>query len=182
MSKNETATIRKGFEELADHYLRQTDRFTLEELRRKPSEDEWSLGQMYLHLVHSALHMQLSNAQACLAASGEEAGGAAEKTEDGRRVFEMGGFPPVRIQVPPSKQYTPPLPERKEQITEGLEAVRLRMRELEPAVGEAQGGAAVPHPRFGGLNAAEWYKLVEMHFRHHLLQEARLIKELKIEQ
>lgn len=32
----------------------------------------------------------------------------------------------------------------------------------------------VLHPRFGGLNALEWFRLIEMHYRHHLLQKQHL--------
>jgi hypothetical protein len=32
----------------------------------------------------------------------------------------------------------------------------------------------VAHPRLGGLNAWEWFWLIEMHYRHHLHQQQRL--------
>ncbi|WP_238552905.1 hypothetical protein [Paenibacillus alvei] len=33
--------------------FRELDKYSLAALCRKPSENEWSLGQMYLHLPHS---------------------------------------------------------------------------------------------------------------------------------
>lgn len=33
-----------------------------------------------------------------------------------------------------------------------------------------------PHPAFSFLNADEWYKLVLMHWNHHILQKERIDK------
>ncbi|RAP28452.1 hypothetical protein C2W64_04886 [Brevibacillus laterosporus] len=37
--------------------------------------------------------------------------------------------------------------------------------------GNQQSDFKMMHPGFGALNAQEWYVLVEMHYRHHLLQK-----------
>ncbi|NGZ76318.1 DinB family protein [Saccharibacillus alkalitolerans] len=149
-------------------------KLSLEELRRHPSDDEWSLGQMLMHLVGSALHMQLANAKRCLETSAADEVFEG-KTETGEAVFRTGSFPPVRIKVPASPQYTPAQPESKEEIFAGLERVVAAAEELEPLVAERSGQRTAPHPSFGGLNAAEWLKLTEMHYRHHFLQEERLL-------
>ena len=159
------------FEEIAKAYLQELDRYDLEQLTLKPSDDEWSLGQMYVHLINSALYMQLRNVEACRDQT-EPAGGA--KTPDGEAIFAQGGFPPIRIQVPSSAQYTPPQPESKEQIAEGLNLVIRRMGEMEPVLDSIPAAHTVPHPRFGALNAAEWYAIIAMHYRHHLQQKNRL--------
>ncbi|WP_083837621.1 DinB family protein [Paenibacillus sp. Aloe-11] len=166
---NTTETLQR-FEETVQHYLLELDSFSLEQLQYTPQEGEWSLGQMYVHLVNSALHMQLKNIEICLKSNGE----TGVKTEAGTAIFDLGGFPPVRIQVPPSPQYTPPQPSSKEDIVEGLQAVMRQMREVEPVLRESSEGYTVSHPRFGALNAREWFILIEMHYRHHLLQKERL--------
>ncbi|MBG9794540.1 hypothetical protein ABD76_19230 [Paenibacillus dendritiformis] len=170
------ADILARFDEITDHYVRELGKYSMEELRRKPAENEWSLGQMYLHLAHSALHMQLRHAERCME-SGAAGEGAGEKTEAGRAAFEQGSFPPVRIRVPAGAQYTPPQPESKEQLAAKLEEARRRMHEI----GASLQGAATErlqrtaaHPAFGALNAAEWFAMPEMHYRHHLLQKERL--------
>lgn len=48
------------------------------------------------------------------------------------------------------------------------------MRGIEPTLEKASKQSVVSHPRFGGLCAEEWFLLVEMHYRHHLLQLDRL--------
>lgn len=189
----ETKETLRNFEQTVENYIRELDRFGMEQLTWVPEEGEWSLGQMYMHLVLATQHMQLRNARLCLEPNGSPAvSSSGEKTEAGLAVFASGSFPPERVRVPPSPQYTPPQPGSKEQIVQGLrEAVRL-MREIEPELaavfapaiqapstpGSASAtGAAlntVAHPRLGGLNALEWFRLVEMHYRHHLLQKRRL--------
>jgi hypothetical protein len=162
------------FEEMTNTYLEELMGFSMEQLTRQPSENEWSLGQMYLHLIQAALFMQIRNIEECMRPSVDTASSVEEKTEAGKAVFEQGDFPPVRIHVPPSPQYTPSQPKDKEQIAEGLTAVQHRMKEIEPMLDKAPLMNTVLHPRFGALNAKEWFKLVEMHYRHHLQQKDRL--------
>ncbi|NEZ40704.1 DinB family protein [Paenibacillus alvei] len=179
MNKNmRIADILVRFDEISKNYVQELDKYCLAELWRKPSENEWSLGQMYLHLPHSTLNLQLRLAEQCMAPGGgsEEAGG---KTEAGHAVFEQGSFPPVRIQVPADLQYTPPQPESKEQLVAKLEEARLRMHEIGALLQSIdserlQRKATHPAVAFGALNAVEWFAMVEMHYRHHLLQKERL--------
>ncbi|MGD8192055.1 DinB family protein [Brevibacillus ginsengisoli] len=173
---NTTETLQR-FEELANHYLEELNQFSIEQLLEKPTEEEWSLGQMYIHLIQTALYMQLRNIDQCrtMKESAQEQAGA--KSEAGMAVFAQGGFPAIRIQVPPSAQYTPQQPESKEQIIEGLQTVLQRMREIEPILHEIPTEHTVDHPRFGGLNAQEWFALIEMHYRHHLHQKKRLTEK-----
>lgn len=162
------------FEETAEIYLRDLDAVSMEQLVLKPDEFQWSLGQMYMHLIQSSLHMQLRNIEACRAsASISESVGV--KTEMGYAIYKSGSFPPMAIQVPPSKEYTPPQPDKKEQIKEGLHLVIQKMREVEPLLNEISPSQTRPHPSLGALNAQEWFRLIEMHFRHHLLQKSRLV-------
>lgn len=181
----DTKEIVRRFEDTVSGYIRELDRVSLEQLLWKPAPNEWSLGQMYMHLIQSAQRMQLRNVGLCLAANGQ-ALPSAGKTEQGEMLFSKGSFPPDRIQVPASPQYTPPQPESKEQLVNGLRDTVRQMVEIEPEVASAfsrqarseTGGESVRHtvvhPRLGGLNAFEWFSLTEMHYRHHLLQKKRL--------
>jgi len=162
------------FEETANHYMQAIDQFSMEQLQRQPSEEAWSLGQMIQHLINSALYMHLRNVELCMVENGGDAEPGGVKTEAGMALFEQGSFPPVRIQVPPSPQYTPVQPSNKEQLIQGLNTVIQRMREVEPTLHQAPSANTVAHPRFGAMNAIEWYLIVEMHYRHHLLQMDRL--------
>ncbi|WP_442602351.1 DinB family protein [Paenibacillus sp. KN14-4R] len=169
-----TTQILQQLEETTNHYLQEIDGFTMEQLTHVEHEDEWSLGQMYVHLVNSALYMQLRNADQCLSQSGDAVIFTGEPTEAWKTMQNIGGFPPIQIQVPSSPQYTPSQPESKEQIAAGLQTVLMRMKETAPKLEQANLQYKVAHPRLGPLHARDWFNLVEMHYRHHLLQEARL--------
>lgn len=168
----DTKQILERFETTARIYLEELNNFSLEQLTRKPAEDEWSLGQMYLHLAGLTMSMHLRNIESCRMQ--ENAAAQEGKTEAGEEIFAAGSFPPVRFRVPASPQYTPKQPESIEEIVQGMHAVIARMREMEPTVASIPADRMVQHPRFGGLNALEWFALVEMHFRHHLMQLERL--------
>lgn len=166
------------FEASVERYLTELDDLNMKQLLDKKNEEEWSIGQMYMHLIQSAQFMHLHNVDQCLTGSDASLFSSADKTENGRAAFESGSFPPVRIRVPASPQYTPRQPESKAQITEGLCAVAERMKRIEPALSQASESNKVLHPRLGALTATEWFLLIEMHYRHHFLQLDRLKQEL----
>jgi hypothetical protein len=167
-----TKQILDRFEITANFYLNEIPKYSLEQMTRKPSEDEWSLGQMYVHLVGSALFMQLRNVELCR--DQETTPDSSERPEAVKAMFAAGSFPPERIRVPASPQYTPKQPDSLQEMEQGLRAVIARMRELEPTLASIPADRAVAHPRMGLLSALEWFALVEMHYRHHLLQKERI--------
>ncbi|MFP4976497.1 DinB family protein [Paenibacillus sp. CN-4] len=171
-NKQEIKSTLESFQALCADYIRGLETVTPDQLKQR-EDGEWSLGQMYVHLIQSALHMHLRNADSCLTGSG---GGelSAGKTPRGVTAFEQGEFPPVRIRVPDSPQYTPAQPESKEELAEGLSRVSRAMEDMSNRLLESESSRVIAHPGFGELNAAEWYRLVEMHYRHHLRQEERL--------
>lgn len=163
-----------------ERYLQELESLEMEQLLMKPNEDEWSIGQMMMHLIQSAQYMHLGNVDRCLGESKATLNPTAEKTANGRAAFELGSFPPIRIKVPASPEYTPKQPESKEKLTEGFRAVVARMKRTEPTLSEASEQNKILHPGFGALNAREWFLLVEMHYRHHLSQLERLKRELNL--
>lgn len=169
-----TQEILRRFEEISGYYLDQLKEFSMEQLLHKTDETDWSIGQMYAHLVQSALNMQLRNVELCRGATDPAVKTDGVKSEDGAAIFKLGGFPPVRIQVPPTAQYTPRQPESKEELANGLKQVEAKMKELAEVLPDIPALHTVAHPRLGCLNAAEWFELVDMHYRHHLRQLERL--------
>lgn len=173
-----TTEVLAHFEESANYYLQELNGYSIVQLVSQPGENEWSMGQMIQHLINSSINMSLRNIDYCLTQDDNSVVSTGEKTEAGQALMDQGGFPPIRIQVPASPQYTPGQPESKEQLVQGLNTVISRMKEVESTLEQAPLHNTVAHPRFGGLNAKEWFMLVEMHFRHHLLQWDRLKQSL----
>jgi DinB superfamily len=88
---------------LIETYKRFLQAYSPEQLRYKPEQAVWSIGQMYDHLLVVA-HEYLDSAEACALAGGEQTQG---KTEFGEYLFNIGGFPPIKIQLPPELNAPP---------------------------------------------------------------------------
>lgn len=161
----------KHFEEVADTYVKALDNYSVQQFTKKPAADEWSLGQLYNHLINSAIFMQIRSINEC--ASGRGVVGE-NKNENGAKILAAGEFPPIAIKVPDSPEYTPANPESVEEVKHRLLQLINQVRELEPALEAISPDQKMPHPAFGYLNATEWYQLISMHFVHHLRQKAKL--------
>ncbi|QJD85431.1 DinB family protein [Cohnella herbarum] len=164
----------KRLEETVDYYLEQLEGIAEEPLSRKPSEEEWSIGQLYVHLIQSSRFMNLRHIGLCQEGNDPAIVVGGVKNEAGFEVFRNSGFSDVKIHVPPSPQYTPKQPDGKAELNEGMRALVLSMKEIEPKLQEIPPEHTVLHPRLGALNAEEWFKMVEIHFGHHLKQLRRL--------
>ncbi|MBW7475150.1 DinB family protein [Paenibacillus oenotherae] len=156
-------------------YREGLDKYTLEQLQDKPDAEQWSLGQLYNHLIHAALSMQVRSIEACAAAEEEQPLG---KTEAGEGIFQLGDIPPVKIKVPGSPEYTPHNPQSKEELEKGLAAVEENYRKWSGAIADINPNCKVEHFALGWMNAQEWYSFMPMHFRHHLRQKRELEERL----
>lgn len=175
-----TKEVLKSFELTVERYLAELTKLNMDKIHRKLNEEDWSIGQMYVHLIQSAF-MHLHNVEQCLAGNESTLNPAKEKTEQGKIVFKLEQFPAVRIKVPASRNYTPQSPESMEHLVEGLHSVVERMRNTESVLLQVPVSNKILHPAFGALNAQEWFMLIEMHYRHHFLQLDRL-KSLAFEE
>ncbi|MCZ8519668.1 MULTISPECIES: DinB family protein [Paenibacillus] len=154
-----------------EQYEERLSRYTEDELHRQPSPGAWSVGQVYTHLLNTAFHMQLKAIDVCREGG---AAGASGKSEAGEGIFRLGSFPPTKIAVPASDAYTPPNTEDAASIRARLQELKERLRDIEPQLAAIPADRVAVHPRLGGLNATEWFALLEMHFRHHLRQLGEL--------
>ncbi|WP_242212618.1 DinB family protein [Bacillus cereus group sp. BfR-BA-01383] len=164
----------KRFEELATYYIEELEKYSIEQFRMKPSSEEWSLGQMYNHLIAST-YMQLDAIAKCRT---EAPSVTNKKTDMGEKVYKLGAFPDIQIKVPNHPGYTPENPANKEDVQKQFLALITIVKNTEATITSISSDCKVEHPGLGYLNAAEWFQLISMHFAHHLRQKDRL--ELKI--
>lgn len=150
--------------------------YSEEDFKRKPSEDSWSIGQVYVHLIYGTLRFQIKEIEKCMANNDNEHG---KKTMPAKITFLIKSFPPIKIKVPPSKEYTPPQPENKDGVIKNIAVLKGKIKELAEAIDKSQNKGKTKHPAFGYLNAVEWYALVGMHFKHHKAQKKRIDAFLK---
>ncbi|WP_057915939.1 DinB family protein [Peribacillus muralis] len=164
-----TNNILKKLEEITDHYIVELNRYSPEQLKLKPSSEEWSIGQLYHHLIDSIHSTLLPAIENCMNRDQETTEG---KTADGEEIFNIGEFPPTRIKVPGRPQ--PINSNNREDIKKLMTQAIEKVKNLEPHLPSILSTYKSPHPRYGYLTATEWVQLSDMHFRHHLRQKKRL--------
>lgn len=162
--------------EIIDLYKRELKRYSIDQLRYVSEQGVWSLGQMYDHMILTALDY-LDQVQRCASESEEQHQG---KTEVGNQLFNAGSFPPIKIKLPDGPENAPSNSETVDDLMCGLDMVLKRMFEWEGKVNTINPNNKVRHDGFGWLNAREWFDLVDMHFRHHLRQKVELEQKLGI--
>jgi DinB superfamily len=167
----------KKFKEVFTYWHTELDKYSEEHLSAKPDTESWSMGQVYNHLIFSALYFHLKEVETCLNSSENK---NESKNFKGFLGFVLlNGFPPIKIKVPASDQYTPSHPESKSEIKDNLDKVKVVMQDVLQKFQSDLLGKTV-HPGFSFLNAAEWYRMIEMHWRHHKRQKETLDKILNV--
>lgn len=151
--------------------------YTEDFFRQKPDDDGWTIGQLYAHLVNGTLKFHIGQIEACNSSNENE---NETKSLPGKLIFFINSFPPLKIKVPPSETYTPKQPENKEEIIQGIKTLRTRLQKTVDEIDSSKYKGKTKHPAFGYMSANEWFRLIEMHFRHHLKQKVRLEKFLNV--
>lgn len=159
---------------LIDTYKSFLQKYSQEQLSYIPEQGVWSISQMYDHITVVA-HEYLDSFEACALAVREQKQG---KTEFGEYLFNIGGFPPIKIKLPDELDTPPDNTKMKAEIMLELDLLMKRMKELKMIVNDINPNFKVEHGGFGWLNAQEWFDLVGMHFRHHLRQKYELDQKL----
>ncbi|EFM12496.1 conserved hypothetical protein [Paenibacillus curdlanolyticus YK9] len=149
-------------------------KYSMEQLRSIPEPGVWSLGQMYDHVILTALDY-LDQVENCSSANEEQSLG---KTEAGEHILRQGGFPPIKIKLPNGPENSPSNTETKEELLRGFDLIIHRMEQWETKLDAINPNYKIQHGGFGWLNAREWFGLIDMHFRHHLRQKNELEQRL----
>ncbi|MDW8333266.1 MAG: DinB family protein [Bacteroidia bacterium] len=159
-------------------YRTALERYSPRQLQYKPAPDQWSIGQMYSHIIMSALFFFIDNAEKCLA--GHKTG-EGQKTRTGTIIFLFGSFPPMRIKMPARLAVEPHQPKDLQEIREGFDNLFSRLEEVRKKFDDGfDPKKKRQNPVFGWLNALEWWQAMEIHFRHHLRQKARIDKAIRL--
>jgi DinB superfamily len=163
-----------NFDKLANTWLKALDSYTMEELLRKPSEESWSMGQVFIHITTANKYFLGKNALAC--ANGDGAVTGKGKNKWGWLVFTLNMFPPMNVKMPKKDTGgTEPIqPTSKEEIERKIKENLQLFKEIEAAVLAADPNLRKKYPFLGYLNAKEWYTIGTLHMKHHLRQKKRL--------
>lgn len=157
--------------DVIEFYKNELKHYSMDQLRFISEPGVWSLGQMYNHVIDDT-HFYLDQLEKCASANEMRQG----KTEAGEELFDARSFPPIKIKGPGM----PSNPENVDDLIRRLDQVLERMSKWEEKVDSINPNYKERHDGFGWLNAREWFKMVGMHYRHHLRQKAELEQMLKI--
>jgi hypothetical protein len=166
----DTKAVLQEFEKVAMEYIDELTRYRPDQFTHKPASDEWSLGQVYQHLITTS-YSQIKLIETIIAGEGETGG---EKSDWAEQLFEKGAFPPIKIKLPERPELTPENLGDPQQVENQLLGLMEKMRQVETKLASAPPQDKMRHPRLGWLTALEWFQLIPMHFRHHLRQKKRL--------
>lgn len=141
--------------------------YTLEQFRYKPATDKWSVGEVYTHLIRATLLYHLRMVDRCLSNIDN-----IEKspTDQGFNDLLANEMAPVKIQVPSSPAYDPPMPDSIERVSKDIDNVVNRMNVMMERLATNPESGKLEHPYYGYLDAAQWFQLIGMHWKHHIRQ------------
>jgi hypothetical protein len=168
----DTADTYPKLEQVIGIYLEGLNDYSEEQFHYKPNEDTWSIGQMYEHLLSSSYQLFFKKIDACLHQQYGSLEG--EKNSDGVKMFSYGSFPPIKIKMPEAWQGPQPVAKPKDSYVAAMKQFLTDAYHKGEEVAGDTAGYKTKHVVLGMLTAAEWYQLLEMHYRHHLRQKKEL--------
>ena len=163
------------FNKTIDIWIEELSRFNIGQLKIKPDEKSWSLGQLYNHLIeetnwyNSQIEVTLGNEQ-----------DIDKITSDAAKIlFKRGSFENKRFQGDPFISEKVKQPSTAAILKLELEQLKKKTNDLWITIINTSKYGKSEHPGLGFLNCYEWIQYSEMHLRHHLKQKKRIEDFLK---
>lgn len=157
------------FNRTVDYWLSELNHYYFNELCDKPTPQDWSLGQVYMHLI-SNVYFYIEEIQICLSSNDHA---DEEASPEGKKMFLDNSFPDVFIEGPPENADTPQ-PESKEHLVDLLKQAKQKLNEAASDISLNSFQGKTKHPGLHYFSAHEWLQFADMHFRHHLRQKKRI--------
>jgi len=148
-------------------YNKRLNSYTIEEFQRKPAADKWSIGEVYTHLIRATLLFHLRMVDRCLSKI-ENVDKTA--TDQGVEDLSKNEMAPVKIVIPSSRAYDPPMPDSIERVSSDIAIVLDKMKMTMDRLMLNPPSGKLEHPYYGYLDAYQWFQLIGMHWKHHLRQ------------
>lgn len=167
----------KKFNATINKWEKQLEEYSKEDFNHKPNPQTWSIGQVYEHVVSSTLNFHAKQIEICLLSNDNK---NKSKTFIGWLSFIINRIPPIEIKIPPEENIEPQQPQNKEDVSAKLNHVKQVFLELANKIDASKCLGKTNHPGMGYLNAKEWLKVIEMHFRYHEKYNANVFKKISI--
>lgn len=163
------------FHRISNTWLQALDQYSEDDLRLKTSEREWSLGQVYSHLVFINKTI-LKQIELCLQGKGTITD---EKKFFAHLILFLNVLPPFRYKVPKVIAHVPPQPKNKQEIVVEFNLLYNTVSQLVHKIAAANESQKIAHPSLGYLSARDWFQFMAIHMKHHLRQKARIDTTIK---
>lgn len=169
----------KRFETKAQEWLNFIEDLDEEMILKNPQPKSWSLSELYDHVIKVATTYQIPHA---LKATGKEREMRKGQNSFAFLLFDLNVLPRLNIRMenfPPDlvEKFTPEKQSKSGVITNFKEFVQL-VGQTASQLKNATKDDKTYHPMFGTITAKKWFRLVEIHLRHHDKQRFRILKEL----
>ncbi len=162
---------------VAKYLLKELDYYGEKQFKRKTEASDWTIGQLYDHLIQGTYDNHIKAIRECL--QQKNGGTLGGKTFIGVWIYLFRAYPPVKIKGT-RPDYVPTQLESPEKAKDKMFGFLKEMQKLATEIEKTGAtGYKVRHARFGMLTAKEWYILIAMHQKHHLLQKQRIDKILR---
>jgi hypothetical protein len=154
-------------------YKSRLDQYSLQQFKHKPAPDRWSVGEVYTHLIRATLLYHLRMVDRCLSTIDNS---DIPSKPHAQADFDANEMAPVKVKIPPTPGYDPPMPESIEKVRLDIDATLSRMLATRDKLISVPNSGKTEHPSYGFIDAKQWYQVIGMHWKHHLMQ----IEELDI--
>lgn len=166
-----TSTVFRSIQQIIEKYKIRLEGFSEAQFTLTPPMRGWSFSEVYSHIFDSNL-LSLMAIQRLARGDGEK-----KPTALAVRLILLFGM------LPPGKKYEAPprLKERVKKIStmaahQLITDFQLQLAKTYSVLESANPDLKIEHPRLGYLNAKQWLRFIEIHFKHHLKQVERIDK------
>ncbi len=156
--------------ETLDSWITALQDYDLVTLVKRPAPENWSLGQVYLHLI-TETSFYIGQIEYCLAHNENY---PEQMAEDAAIIFDNNEFPDERIKNDAPSSQNVPQPTNKQDLLEQMLGVKTHLNYLWDKMIDHKFAGKTRHPGLGYFNAQEWFQFAELHLRHHLRQKKRI--------
>jgi hypothetical protein len=157
------------FNRTIDTWIKEVDRYDFKQLSAKPAPHQWSMGQLYMHLLEDT-KFYIDQIEICLSNNVHENEGP---SVDGKAMLANNDFPDEALEGAPSNVFIPQ-PEGKAQLFRDMLNLKAQMNRVAIMMSKSVFKGKTRHPGLGYFSAQDWLQFAEMHLRHHFRQKKRI--------
>lgn len=168
------------FENLNNVWLKDLEKYSDDQLKVRPNEASWTLGQVYNHLLITNQNYFKKQIESCI---NKNFYTLEAKNWEAKLILLLNMLPPrkyIRYKMLENLENTPSQFESKEEFKKQFSSILFDIKLITEKLCDAHPYQKSKHPSLGMLNAVEWFQMMNIHMEHHLSQKKAIDEMLKI--